>query len=222
MDDFPFGLQLPASHALIAKSLPEAQAIHRFGVNVVLAKRRVDVHRAAALHEICARRLFQHEARIELGCSDIERHVHGAFASDIARILGTEIAATLYWFFVLARPAAALLRMSSFEAPARTSFASDASSLRVVVTYCGLGVQWMPAEENGTADLDRRGAEASAIEGNRSHPEPPHYRVVPPWWIAFIKGHAYPGNRGNGLVWRASSARPGIERCMRLTLEACE
>lgn len=218
MDEFPFGLQLPAAHALIVKSFPEAQAIHRFGVNLVLAKRRVEAESAAALHAISAGRLFRYEARIELGCDDIEGNVCEAIGSDLARVLGQEIAVTLYWFFVFARPAATLLRLTSFEAPAHARFASEASSLRVVVTYSGLGLQWIPKEAND--DRETAHSSAEVIDGNCS-PGPLNYRVVPPWWVAFIKGDGYAGNRGNGLVCRRSIAKPGIGRCMQLVLEAC-
>lgn len=219
MGEFPFGLQLPAAHALVVKSFSEAQAIHRFGVNLVLARRHVPAHRAAALHAISADRSFRHEARIELGCGDIEGHVCEAIGSEIARVLGREIAVTLYWFFVFARPAAATLRLTSCEAPANARFASDASSLRVVVTYSGLGLQWIPWGANEHSETAQSSTEE--IAGPRSSAGPLNYRVVPPWWVAFIKGQSYAGNRGNGLMWRPSIAKPGIGRCMQLVLEGC-
>jgi hypothetical protein len=72
----------------------------------------------------------------------------------------------------------------------------DRTNLRLLCTYRGLGTEWLSNEQ-----VDRM-AQASGAPNEKilRFGEPSQFK---PFWVGILKGDAYPGNAGAGLVHRS-------------------
>lgn len=88
------------------------------------------------------------------------------------------------------------LRLEATEDDGCRRFHVDRTHLRLLCTYRGPGTEWLT-----DAQVDR-GAQASGApnEGIVRFGEPSQFE---PFWVGVMKGDAYPGNAGRGLVHRS-------------------
>lgn len=215
---FPFGLEPPVERSVVVRQLHEAQAIHRFGVNLALVRRTVSATRAAAVQTLCASHHVNIDAAINAHPYDYDQQVAKVLPAEIHAALGDDIAALVYWFVVFGRTPLIRLRLIRFIPAPEPSFATDNQALRLVVTYSGFGLQWAPDLPVRRVDPAARIAETP--EDHRAVTAVPgSVRAMQPWWVAFIKGNGFPGNLGNGLAYRPSPQRIPCERRLQLTLD---
>jgi len=90
-------------------------------------------------------------------------------------------------------------------------FHTDKLTLRLLCTYAGAGTQWLPDAEVDRSALGR-GSNAAVCA------DPGKIRAVRRGDVALLKGEAWPGNAGRGIVHRSPPARPGTGRLL-LTLD---
>ncbi|MCG7960800.1 MAG: DUF1826 domain-containing protein, partial [Candidatus Thiodiazotropha taylori] len=75
-------------------------------------------------------------------------------------------------------------------------FHVDQTQLRLLCTYRGPGTEWLSDQQVDRA-AQRSGAPNEEII---RYGEP---NVFEPFWVGIMKGNAYPGNAGQGLVHRS-------------------
>lgn len=99
-------------------------------------------------------------------------------------------------FFELCADREVILRLETTGDDGCRRFHADRTHLRLLCTYRGPGTQWLRDEQ-----VDRTALTSGA----------PNERIVrvgqplpfEPFWVGILKGDAYPGNAGRGLVHRS-------------------
>jgi len=89
-------------------------------------------------------------------------------------------------------------------------FHADHVGLRLLVAYAGPGTEWVPDTGVNRAALGS-GSNRAIV------PDPRAIRRLPEFAAGILKGEAFPGNRGRGVVHRsapASRARPRLLLCL--------
>ena len=99
-------------------------------------------------------------------------------------------------FFDISAGRAVALRLETKEDDGCRRFHVDRTHLRLLCTYRGPGTEWLT-----DAQVDRV-AQASGAPNDRivRSGEPSQFE---PFWVGVLKGDAYPGNAGHGLVHRS-------------------
>lgn len=131
---------------------------------------------------------FDDDVRALLQAHDLDPSAFPAWRTDLRRL------ADLY--FGVSKGRAVTLRLETTASDGCRRFHVDRTELRLLCTYRGPGTQWLPdaqvdrvAQEGGAPNEDIvRGGEASQFR---------------PYWVGILKGDAYPGNAGHGLVHRS-------------------
>ena len=98
------------------------------------------------------------------------------------------------------------LRLQRLEGCGCTLFHVDGVPLRLICTYFGAGTEWLPESAVDRACL--------GTGGNRSVRDWNAVRSLAPGEVAVMKGEAYPGNTGRGLVHRSPHASPAAPRIL--------
>jgi len=215
---FPFGITAPGDHAVVVRDLHEAQAIHRFGVNLTVVRRTVSAKRAAAVQALCA----SHDVSVDVTMNThplyYDQQVAEVLPAELGAALGDDIASLVYWFVVLGQTSVIRLRLNRITPAPDPAFVTENQTLRLAVTYSGFGLQWVPNQA-----VQRVGPTAAKAQTPDDQQTvviaPASVRAILPCWVAFIKGNDFPGNRGNGLVYRLSPQRTLSERRLQLTLD---
>lgn len=110
------------------------------------------------------------------------------------------------------------LRLESVEETGERLFHFDSITLRLLCTYAGPGTQWLPEDNVDRAQLRLQGRSVAAAnraivkDARRVH-------ALRPWWVAVLKGEAFPGNAGRGLVHRPPPAGRRGETRVRLRID---
>ncbi|MGQ9371686.1 DUF1826 domain-containing protein [Azospirillum sp. ST 5-10] len=91
------------------------------------------------------------------------------------------------------------LRLEAVEDDGCAYFHADRVGIRLLCTYRGAGIQWLPDGAVNRGALDS-GNNAAVLA------DPGRVRSVAPGHVALLKGEAWPGNRGRGLVHRSPPA----------------
>ncbi len=92
-------------------------------------------------------------------------------------------------------------------------FHSDYNNLRLLCTYHGEGTQWI---ENNNTNRDKLGCEKNEeiiIDSNAIN-------QLETFWIALLKGEAYPDNLGNGIIHRSPPMGEKKNKRILLKLDA--
>ncbi|MBM3342296.1 MAG: DUF1826 domain-containing protein [Betaproteobacteria bacterium] len=215
---FPFDITPPGDHAVVVRELHEAQAIHRFGVNLTVVRRTVSATRAAAVQALCASHDISIDVTMDTHPLYYDQQVAEVLPPELGTALGDDIASLVYWFVVLGQTPVIRLQLNKIAPVPDPAFATENQSLRLAVTYSGFGLQWVPNQA-----VQRVGPTAAKARTPDDHQTvvtaPASVRPLQPWWVAFIKGNDFPGNCGNGLVYRPSPQRTLSERRLQLTLD---
>jgi len=102
-------------------------------------------------------------------------------------------------------------RLETTEVDGCPRFHVDRTHLRLLCTYRGPGTEWLTNEQ---VDRDAQGSGAPNGRIVRFG-EPSRFE---PFWVGIMKGDAYPGNAGRGLVHRSppigSSGRTRLLFCL--------
>ncbi len=122
--------------------------------------------------------------------------------------LATDIARLGRLFAALLGTTAVHGRLEAIDGPACRLFHADHVGLRLLCTYAGAGTEWVPDE---AVDRARLGDNRAAVR------DPAAVRRLPRFAVAILKGHAWRGNAGRGIVHRspdASPLRPRLLLCL--------
>jgi len=98
-------------------------------------------------------------------------------------------------------------------------FHTDRVGLRLICTYRGPGTQWLDEDNVNRGELGLRGR-AMAVANRAMVRDPARIHTMDTGWVAVMKGDAFPGNDGGGLVHRAYPCEPGTPARLRLRLDA--
>ena len=99
-------------------------------------------------------------------------------------------------FFALNGGRDATLRLKTTAEDGCRRFHVDRTHLRLLCTYRGPGTEWLANDQ-----VDREAQTSGAPnEGILRFGEPSRFE---PFWVGILKGDAYPGNAGRGLVHRS-------------------
>ncbi|MBK1650225.1 DUF1826 domain-containing protein [Rhabdochromatium marinum] len=99
-------------------------------------------------------------------------------------------------FFAICLARNVTVRIETTDSVGCPRFHVDRTHLRLLCTYRGPGTEWLT-----NAQVDRS-AQASGASNERilRYGEPSRFE---PFWVGILKGEAYPGNAGGGLVHRS-------------------
>jgi len=98
-------------------------------------------------------------------------------------------------------------------------FHADYIGVRLLCTYSGPGTEWVDdAYVNRRTALD---PDSSLADANRALvPDPTRVRSLGEGDVALLKGHAYPGNEGRGVVHRSAPVEARGLRRIVLKIDA--
>ncbi|MBP8299679.1 MAG: DUF1826 domain-containing protein [Planctomycetes bacterium] len=212
-------LRLPKSSRIV-DSVAGLHEIHRHDVNLVVWHRAPerDLERFVTQHlsaprlreerEVAAKTLEGPEwARGLLPASARRADPEGAAAllSDVRFLAGVMV--DLFGASLLG------LRLRHLEEAMCPRFHTDYVGVRLLVTYCGPGTEWLADEHTDRRHLGHR---ADGVPDERSGVLLPGatIRSVPQFAVALLKGEAWPGNEEGGVVHRS----PDASRSPRLLL----
>ena len=144
-----------------------------------------------------------------------------SFADDVSMLLqqqGLEPLAFKHWradmrhlagiYFGLSGKHDVTLRLVTTEEDDCRRFHVDRTRLRLLCTYRGPGTEWLADEQ-----LDRLAQRTGAPNEEIIRLGEP--RRFEPFWVGILKGDAFPGNTGHGLVHRSPPvARSGKMRVL--------
>lgn len=131
------------------------------------------------------------------------------FESDLTRLLelqGLDPSALSHWrkdlrrlagtYFAVSDDRDVTLRLVTTDDDDCRRYHVDRTQLRMLCTYLGPGTEWLSNDQ-----VDRLAqASGSPNEEIIRFGEPARFE---PFWVGILKGDAYPGNSGNGLVHRS-------------------
>ena len=135
-------------------------------------------------------------------------HVH-TLAQDV-----TQLAEMFCFLFDLKRVG---LRLSALDKAMCPRFHVDAVPCRLVTTYGGAGTQWLPHPK---VDRSKLGSGNQGLPDNESglYSAANDVQTLEAGDVALLKGEAWSGNEGAGLVHRSPTASP-CERRLLLTID---
>ena len=109
------------------------------------------------------------------------------------------------------------LRLSALDKAMCPRFHVDAVPCRLVTTYGGAGTQWLP---HRAVDRSKLGSGSQGLPDNESglYSSANDIQTLKPGEVALLKGEAWSGNEGAGLVHRSPTASP-CERRLLLTID---
>ena len=99
-------------------------------------------------------------------------------------------------FFSVGETRAVTMRLVTTDEDGCRRFHADSTSLRLLCTYRGPGTEWLTDEQ-----VDRSAQRAGAANDDIVRFGEPS--AFAPFWVGILKGTAYPGNAGRGLVHRS-------------------
>ena len=121
-----------------------------------------------------------------------------AFAADVRWLAGM--------FAELTGASRLGVRLVRLQKPMCPRFHTDFVGLRLLTTYCGVGTEWLEHEQ---VDRDFLGHRSMDVPDARSGLLRPGAVVqqLPEFAVGLLKGDAWPGNHGRGIVHRSPAAR---------------
>lgn len=185
------------------------------GINLAILERQVD----PALRSFCEQQLipsglFAHELAVrpqQDPTAELPDSVRGlpgaaAFLEELNQVH------TLWQD--LFEPECTGLRLRVLNRPMCPRFHVDHVLVRLIVSYGGVGTEWLPEQAIDRSMIGR------PLPDARQDPlaETDAIQAVPPYAIALLKGEAWPGNEGRGLVHRSPPIQPPERRAL-LTLD---
>jgi hypothetical protein len=149
--------------------------------------------------------------------ASVHESVSAALPSDSGGVLADDIAELVDMFCCLFDLKRAGLRLAVLERAMCPRFHVDAVPCRLVTTYCGPTTEWL---EHVSVDRAKLGTGnqglADAESGLFRHQD--DVQQLAAGDVALLKGEAWAGNEGAGLVHRSPGVRPGQRRLL-LTLD---
>ncbi|MBN7796086.1 DUF1826 domain-containing protein [Parahaliea mediterranea] len=110
------------------------------------------------------------------------------------------------------------LRLGALTSAMCPKFHVDRVTCRLICTYTGAGTEWLP---NHSVDRGKLGVASGGLDDAASglYPSPRAIQQLAAGDVALLKGEAWQGNEGAGLVHRSPAVETGQPRLL-LTLDA--
>lgn len=203
----------PRPHAVVVERPEGLRAIELPGVNLCVWTRALGVARLRALDRLAARARFDVDEVVAPDGAVLAAllpTVEGAEAlyADVAEVFGH--------FVRLLAPERVRLQLHTVVSDGCRLFHADFVGVRAIVTYAGPGTEWTTDDNVDRAELRRTDVDPFA---RRPLVDARRIRRMPRAAVALLKGEAWPGNRGRGLVHRSPPiAEAGLRR-LRLVLD---
>lgn len=207
----PSGSPKGQGHVARCSTANALSAIRRSGVNLAVWRRRLP----AAISKQCVQLAendwpsFQlattpDEVATDLAAALPSRWTAGPLLDDIVHLV------TVYAGILGC--SAIRLRLDSLSGDGCRFFHVDYVGVRLLCTYQGAGTQWVP-DGAVTRSALGRGDNGAVL------PDPRRIQALRAGHVALLKGEAWPGNRGRGLVHRSPPADLSGARRLLLCLD---
>jgi hypothetical protein len=213
-----YGLNVPAANVL---EVDDPEGFHFFGredLNLLVWRRGTSAPRLDALVATTrdARDLEVEPAVLRAGSltADVSRFVQSRYepASDASMALAVDLFDLSSLLLNLTGAPAIRSRFERVEHDGCRLFHTDKNTLRLLCTYAGAGTQWLP-----DAAVDRsalgKGSNAAICSNTRA------VRSIRRGDVALLKGDAWPGNAGRGIVHRSPPIAKSGQSRLLLTLD---
>lgn len=207
-------------HRLLVTDPDALDAIGRPGVNLVVWTREPPTALAASLasrraEDIPRGRLEAPAAALRPAAAAL---VGDALADDprARRALVDDIVRLGALFARITARRALRLRLDRVADGGCRRFHHDAVGLRLLCTYRGAGTEWVPNH------AVRREAIGTGAGNDEISPDRSARRRLRAFDVGLLKGEAFPGNRGNGIVHRSPPVAPGDPARLLLCIDEGE
>lgn len=188
-------------------------AIFEKHVNICVWERPEDAALASWLREVCATRDFSSVREAEVGDTALGGLLLPLPEGSGQERLREEVAGLVELYADLFGAERVGLRLNVLEAPMCPRFHVDKVGVRLLCTYVGAGTDYVDEAEVRRARLGV--ALAAGEEDGAVRPGAGLWRM-PTFCVGLLKGEAWPGNEGRGVVHRSP---PGSERRMLLSID---
>lgn len=200
-----------SAHLFVSEPADLAE-IYQQGVNLCVWRRDLKPALGLWLSGICAEHRLQVAARMDARCVDLrpalaelpdtpEREQWLEELHGVARLYADLFEAR--WLGV---------RLTTLDREMCPRFHVDRVGVRLLCTYAGPSTEWL---ENGDVVRGGLGPTGEVLRPGG------HLRTLKPFDVALLKGEAWPGNAGNGVVHRSPAVPHGQRRIM-LSIDAVD
>lgn len=139
--------------------------------------------------------------RVETTAAQVRGDLAAAWPDPLPDGLTADVAGLVGLFQELTAAPAVAVRLEAVAGSGCRYFHADNVGIRLLCTYRGAGTLWVPDDAVDRSALGR-GDNAAAV------PDPSRIRALSTGHVGLLKGDAWPGNRGRGLVHRSPPADP--------------
>ena len=197
---------LPAPHALTGRSAAVLRCIRDPALTLAVWLRASPRGLRAVADALAAHAPFSvaAEGRPGPAAARVMSGLPGSTACGRTR-LASDIARLAALFAEIAGTVRVRIRLDAIRGPACRLFHADHVGLRLLCTYTGPGTEWVP---DHAVDRPALGDNARAITRHSA------IRRLPRFAVGLLKGEAFPGNAGRGIVHRS----PPVQGTPRLLL----
>lgn len=150
--------------------------------------------------------------RIETTADGVRADLAATMPAPLPRPLSADIVRLVRLYAGMVATRTVHLRLDTVTGNGCRYFHADSVGIRLLCTYRGRGTQWLP---DGAVNRDALGSGDNAAVA----PDPHRIRSLAAGQVALLKGEAWPGNRGNGIVHRSPPADPKAGPRLLLCLE---
>lgn len=139
--------------------------------------------------------------RVETTADGVRTDLAAAMPAPLPHPLSADIVRLVRLYAGMVAARAVHLRLDTVTGNGCKFFHADSVGIRLLCTYRGRGTQWLP---DGAVNRDALGTGDNAAVA----PDPHRIQSLTVGQVALLKGAAWPGNRGNGIVHRSPPADP--------------
>lgn len=204
------------AHAGVGDDPDALAGIYRDGVNLAVWQRQPHPPLAAEARWLLADRGFT-GLKLTLPCAQLASFDQFLPALENCPQLRADIHLLTDMFSCLFDLKCVGLRLGALTSAMCPKFHVDRVTCRLICTYTGAGTEWLP---NHCVDRGKLGVASGGLDDAASglYPSPRAIQQLSAGDVALLKGEAWQGNEGAGLVHRSPAVGPGHERLL-LTLD---
>ena len=204
------------SRAASAEDIRVLSKIYNDDINIALwhrGDRCPDIEATRALIDVAPNLAVNSVTTPDKACADIERALPRQYSGTLVE----DIAELSEMFCVLFDLKRVGLRLTALEKAMCPRFHVDAVPCRLVTTYCGQGTQWL---HHASVDRSKLGRGSRGLPDSESgvYGQASDIQNAQSGDVALLKGEAWVGNEGVGLVHRSPAISHGEKRLL-LTLD---
>ena len=204
----------PTTHVALCNEITELSKIYDEQTTLAILQRPYQEELAAIAKEVYLAQPLVFAASPKQASQLLKEHLT-ASNPDIDNLdaLITDMAQWIEVYSALLEPSELGLRLASLERAMCPAFHTDYIGIRLVTTYSGSGTEFLSRKDINAEALGYPGRQQTLEESGLLKKQGV-IQHVQPQAIALLKGDAWPGNKGNGIVHRS----PDVESGKRLVL----